>query len=212
MEHASSLRGYTIIAYEEGKQLGSITAVNIDLATKRIASFSFRDKLIGGEYFFVLIDEVKIVGENVVIITSKNNVQKITDEVKATGTSLKKLQGAKVATNTGKDVGTLLDFDFSHETWRISDITFAEDKHLAVDPDQIQIADVVIIPAEYEANIIEVEQAKAKPGYLEKISGSDFFNEIKGAINKVLPKSKDSTPDSKEPPQENVSEEKEKAE
>lgn len=198
MEHASSLRGYTIISYEEGKQLGSITAVNIDLSTKRIASFSFRDKLIGGEYYFVPIDEVKVVGENVVIITSKTKVQKISDELSATGTSLKKLQGAKVATNAGKDVGTLLDFDFSHETWRISDITFAEDKHLGVDPDQVQIGDVVIIPAEYEANIQVVEQAKTKPGYLEKISGSDFFNEIKSAINKVLPKSKESAAEGEE--------------
>ncbi len=95
MEHASSLRGYSIIAYNEGKQLGTITSVNIDLTTKRIASFSFRDKLIGGEYFYAPIDEVKVVGENVIIITSQSKVQKITETSPALGTSLKKLQGAK---------------------------------------------------------------------------------------------------------------------
>ncbi len=81
--------------------------------------------------------------------------------------------------------------DFSHETWRISELIFAEDMHLPVDPDQIQIGDVVIIPSDYEANIQHTDKAEKGPGYLEKISGTDFFNEIKNAFNKVLPKQKE---------------------
>lgn len=188
MENLSSIRGFIIVSYEEGKRLGVISAIYINPDSKEIEAFQYKNQyFVPGDSFFVKKPDVQVIGQDLVIVNSEKSVIKVSESEKPAGISLKELQGANVSTDNGQILGAVLDFDFDPLNWKISKIALADDKELEVNPDEVKLGDVVIVPEHYKDKV--KEEAK-KPGYLQKVWGNETFDEIKGTINKFFNSSK----------------------
>lgn len=183
MEHASELRGLLVVALEEGAVLGNLSSLYVDPETKRVSALTWRTARVGGDRFYAPMSAVKIVGSDVVIVTTKSAGEKITPDLPA-GKSLSELQGVRVTTTEGKHLGTLVDLDFTPPDWNITTLILAEDKELAVDGADIKMADEIIVPSEYAAKVVSTKEEG--PGFLQRTFGKEALEETKETIKRVL--------------------------
>ena len=181
-EHASDLRGFLVVATEEGAQAGVLSSVQVDVKGKCMAGLVYRTRRVAGERRFVAVDQIQSLGRDVALISSETSTRLVTAENPAPGRSLRELQGAWVATMEGEHLGTLLDLDFSRSDWSIKELILADHKRLPVEAREIKIADEVLVPASY-AQRVEPE-GEEKPGLLERALGSDTVDHIRGALQR----------------------------
>lgn len=200
MEHASELRGLLVVASDEGAQLGNLSGIYIDPAKKSIAALTFRTRRLGGDEYFVAIGDVKTVGRDVVLISSEAAAQKISDEEKPPGKSLKELQGAWVTTMDGDHLGALVDLDFSDD-WRISELSLANDGEVQVEANDIKIGDAIIVPVEYAERVRRARESS--PGFLRRAFGGESLEDTKQALKRALTRQPRKPPEESEHPQQN---------
>lgn len=183
-QHASELRGFLVVARQEGAEVGSLSAIRIDPAAKTVIGFEMRTRRLAGDVRYVDVGDVEVVGRDVLLVTSEEILRDVTDDEPAPGVSLKHLQGMWVTSTEGKHLGTLIDVDFAPGDWRIRELLLAEDRHLAVDPDQIKIGDEIIVPQEMAARI--EESPEPRRGLLSRIFGHEAIQDTKDAVARAV--------------------------
>ena len=183
-QHASELKGFLVVAREEGAELGTLSAIRIDPETKAVVGFDIRTRRVGGKVLFAPVNVVDRLGREVLLLTSERAVREVTDVTPSPGRSLKELQGIWVTSMDGRHLGTLIDLDFSPGDWRIRELVLAEDKHLAVDPDELRIGDEILVPEQGAAQI-QVSQ-EPKSGLIARGFGPEAVEDTKGAVKRAL--------------------------
>ena len=184
MEYASELRGFPVVSSDEGAVLGTLSTIYINAADRRVAALGYRTRWLRGEEFFVPISDVRKIGRDVVLIASETSAEKITNGVpEPPGRSLKDLQGVWVTTMDGRQLGTLVDVEFT-EDWWISELSLAEDKAISVDAREIKIGDQIIVPAEYADRVRATRETE--PGFLRRVFGGESRDDTKRALRRAL--------------------------
>jgi len=188
-DRSSDLRGLLVVSKKEGAQLGIVSGIQLDTATKHIAAFRYRRrKRFGGDEFFVPVDAVDSIGRDVVMISSEELASKQTEAARAPGRSLKDLQGVWVTSLDGRHVGALVDVEFDPDDWGITELILAEDKRLPVDRDEIEIGDEILVPIAYRERVEEV--GEEKPGFLRRAFGGEAIEDMKKALGRALKRTK----------------------
>lgn len=183
-EQASMLRGFLVVAVEEGAQLGTVSAIQVDPSRRGIVGFVYRTRWLGSEEQFVPIENVRTVGRDVLLVDREASVVAPARESPIPGRSVMDLQGVRVTADDGAHLGTLVDLEFSEGDWRISALTLADEKRLSIEPDAVNLGDDVIVPAAAKANVEST--AEEKPGFLSRIFGKESVDETKAALRRAL--------------------------
>lgn len=185
METASGLRGMPVITREEGAQLGRVAGVYVSTETNTISAITIRPGARAGKGGYVPSAQIQLIGKDVVLVSSESALRASGD---VPGRSLKDLQGSWVTTNGGKHVGTLIDLDFSPKSWEISELSLAEDRHLAVTAQEIKIGDEIIVPPEY-VDRVEISE-KTRTGILGRLMGEEMVEDVKNTVKRILRRSR----------------------
>ena len=186
-EHASELRGFLVVAREEGAALGSLSAVQIDPQSKCVVAIAYKTRRVGGDEYFVSIDNIEKLGRDVVIVSNEQAATRVSETTPAPGRALRDLLGMRVTAMNGSFLGALVDIDFSPNDWVIRELVLAEDKHLPVVANEIEIGDEILVPSTY----VERLQASTTPkeGFLRRTVGSEWLEGTKNAIKRALRRS-----------------------
>ena len=182
-ETASDLKGVLIVAREEGAQLGTISGIYVSPERRALSGIGLRSRGLGRKEFFVGVDAIDRVGRDVIFVVSEHAAKPI-EEVADPGRSLKELQGEWVTTMDGRHLGTLVDVDFSPDSWQFSELTLAEGKHLPVNPAEIRIADEIIVPTAYLERV--QDSAADREGLMSRAFGEERMKEMKESIRRAL--------------------------
>jgi len=182
-EHASTLKGFGGISREEGADLGTLSAVYFDPENKTVSSFSFRSRRHGSGDYFVPVSEVQLVGRDVILVSTMEARTKVEAKIKPPGMRLNELQGRWVTGMDGKHLGTLVDIDFSQTDWKITELTFADGRHLKVEADEIVIGDEILVPKEYASRLGPAPEGKK--GLIERAFGKEFFENTRNALKRT---------------------------
>lgn len=184
-EHVTNIMGFLVVAHEEGQQLGNIYRIYIDPEVGRIASLSFRAGPMSKPEF-VNAEFIERIGEDVVLITGKKAISKITEKTKPAGRDLKDLLGAWVTTMNGEHLGTLIDLDVNPDTWEITDLWLGDGGHLQIDAADLRIGkDELLVPVEY-AKKVKREAANTRRGVFTRMLGSTTIDDLAASIRRAL--------------------------
>lgn len=183
-DHASDLKGLVVMSREEGARLGTVLEILIDTQAKRLAGLTFRTRPIGGEERYVPIKEIQIIGRDMVLVSGEQAAIAVVDSTKSGTKSLKDLQGCAVVTTEGSRLGTLVDLDFDRSDWSISELMLAEERHLAVKPQDLALDDDIIIPAALAARV--QSSAAPKTGLLGRAFGAQAIQDAREIIARAL--------------------------
>ena len=160
-EKLSTLHRKQIISYDEGEKLGNITNVYFDRSTCSLHGVSMTPRFnMSDEIWFIPLNAVQKLGKHVVIVSGKNNLEKLPEDIQ--GNSLRDLKGIKIVTEEGKHLGELLDVNVFPKSGVISEILLYGPKKLKVDVkrDELSIGpDAIIVPGKYEKRIVNIDTA-----------------------------------------------------
>ena len=98
-EQSLPVKGKHIISQTAGSFLGDVEDVYIDSQCKRMSAILFTKDLLGlGDKYFIAIDDVISIGEDVVIVKDKKCISKLTELTILPGKSISEFKGTKVTT------------------------------------------------------------------------------------------------------------------
>jgi uncharacterized protein YrrD len=182
----TELKDLIVMSREEGKRLGKVSHIYINPEEKNISGIVVKDEFWSRERLYFSMKDVETIGEDMILLNSAKSCQKISDESKISGISLKKLQGHGIITDDGKDLGKFKDANFQEKTWGISEIFMEDNNYFKVEVSKIKIGeDEILVPAAY-ASKVEVN-VKNKKGFLSRLmteeKGEDTFSESKNIIH-----------------------------
>jgi sporulation protein YlmC with PRC-barrel domain len=181
-EWISELRGLLAVSLKEGAELGTVSQVWIEPATRRVSGLSLRQGI--GRAAFVPIAAVQAIGRQIAFVQAEEDATPIDLKHAPTGRSLHQMQGLRVTTSAGKSLGLLVDFDVDPADWSIVELRLADGRALPVVAAEITLGDDEVIVPPGAAN--KVGPAKsAQPGLLQRMLGKEPFEQIKEALHKV---------------------------
>ncbi|MGD2270975.1 MAG: PRC-barrel domain-containing protein [Desulfobacterales bacterium] len=186
-ERVSDMRGILVVAYEEGLQLGKVSNIHFEKQSNKIMGISFKSGLLSIEKeSFVSFENIQKLGKDVVIISEKAAATQLPAEFAEH--SLKALKGFRVITQDGTYIGELSDFHVSLESGTISEIILADDKKLAITPEDVTIGtDVMLVPTGYTARL--QENKGEKEGIFARMFdaawGEPVKRKVRGTVEKV---------------------------
>ena len=188
MESASGLRGTLVVTKQEGSQLGQIAKIYFHPETKKISGVSLRKNLIG-EDFFVDVENIDFIGEDVIFVQNKEAVKPISEMNKPTGNSLKDLQGSWVTTLGGDHVGILVDVEIHPKEWVISELLLSESRRLSIEPAEVTMGqDEVLVPGNYADKVKESDASKR--GFIARTFGQEIFDDLSNTIARTVKRMK----------------------
>ncbi len=154
-ELVSQMIGHWVIAQKEGAQLGAVSHVHIDVKRNKISALSFKAGVMG-ETFWVAAKNIKLIGKDVVLISSETLINAPSSEEKPSGVSLKELSGFLVATAEGRHLGKLKDLEVQGKNWVVCGLCMEGGKKLSLDPSEMTVGpDQIVVPKEHAERIIE---------------------------------------------------------
>lgn len=183
LEHASDIRGILVVSAKEGAQLGTVSEVHIDPQTKHVVAFSYRTRRIGGDRYYVPVEDVDRVGRDVLLIASEEAVVHQTNGEHAPGRSLEDLQGMRVTTMDGKHLGELADIDISYADWSIGALVLSDARRLPVEVADIRVGDDVLVPADSAGRLVEPAE---KSGFFRRTLGKETVESTGRAVKRAL--------------------------
>ncbi|MBI2522714.1 MAG: PRC-barrel domain-containing protein [Bdellovibrio sp.] len=164
------LIGKHIVSQKEGAHLGDIVDVHIDAIARRISAIVFTKNALGmGDRYYINVDDIESLGEDVVIVRERNCAVKLTESGSVPGKSIDDFKGIRVTTLLGKNLGIIDDIQIRPSNLRIGEFIFDDDKRLVVDASEITMGeDVVLVPEDYTSKVvIKIEQEEGFFGRLK---------------------------------------------
>lgn len=172
-----------VVTRDAGVILGNVNRVFIDLQSKRISALSFRRKYLGQE-FFLKMQQVERIGEDVVFVSSDTMIQPLTKTDQAPGEDLRNFQGVWAFTQGGQPVAAITDLGFDQQTWILQTLYFCDDRAVEVNAADVTLAhDKVVIQADLVDAIIS---PAASHGLLAGLFGSEGIEEAGIVLQRAL--------------------------
>lgn len=169
-EWGATVEGHSVVSLKEGTQVGDISNIYISLIDKKISAFEIR-KTFWGERYFVYLNDVIFIGEDMIFINENKNVFPLNELNKKKHRNLHDLRGARITSLNGKKIGMLEDIDVSMRSHEIKEFSLGQGKKLPVNLSEITIGeDEILVPTDYESKIIKLQNdVEKKPSYTESI-------------------------------------------
>ena len=176
----ANLENHFAVTIEEGFLLGNISKVYLDLWKKTVSALELKKNL-WGEKFFILVDDINFIGEDVVFINKKSSVKSIHLLEKNKHSSLNKLKGTLVTTLNGKHLGELDDLCFNSMTFEINEILLKGGGKFRLNNSEITIGeDEILVPREYQNRI----RSKTKHKKTKKsLSANDLLDNLSRSLH-----------------------------
>lgn len=172
-----------IVTKNSGKILGNINRVFIDPNRKKISAFSFRKKYLGKE-FFLEIDQIDDIGEDVVFVRSELSAKPLTKAEQPLGQDLLDFQGIWVFTQTQEPIAAVIDLGFDRKTYDLNVLYFCDQRALSVNAMDVHLSqDKIIVPANMASKIIDPGQSQ---GLLAGLFGKNIVNEAAIVLQRAL--------------------------
>lgn len=185
-DRAMELRGALIVSLEEGCQVGNVEKVFVDLQGKKLAGLQVQlGRPNGKSSAFIAGEDIRMVGRDVVLVSSENAVVPVPET--APGTDLRLLRGLWVTTIEGRHLGTLVDVKIGPSTTTISGLELSRGNSLPVEPSEITIGDdEIIVPADYATRMKRIRKRGVNGGMLSRAFDSEATEELAHAISRVV--------------------------
>lgn len=163
-----------VVTRDTGKILGNVNRVFIDPRTKKVSAISFRRKYFGKEYFLGM-DQVDTVGEDVVFVRSEASPQPLTKAKPAPGEDLRNYQGIWVFSRNGEAIAAVTDLGFDRRDWSLRLLFFCDQRVLEVDAADVSISvERILVP---DGMISRVFVAGEEHGLLAVVFGHSVVEE-----------------------------------
>jgi len=157
-EWGDSIEGHMVATLKEGILLGNITNLYFNLTDKKVLAIEIK-KLMWSDKYVVLAKDISSIGKDIIFINEKRSAKKISNINPDKHRSLHQLRGTMVTTTNGKHLGELQDIDINTRTFEITSISLGTKQSLPVNASEITVGeDEIIVPSEYEFNIIKSEK------------------------------------------------------
>jgi sporulation protein YlmC with PRC-barrel domain len=133
---------------------------------------------------FVEMKDVETVGDDVVVVSGRSAVRRITDSSKPAGSSLKDLQGSWVTTLGGEHLGVLVDVEVTPATWTITDLILSDRRKLSIQPAEVTIGkDEILVPGNGVENL---QAAGEEEGFLSRVFGRESMASLSASVTRVV--------------------------
>lgn len=190
LEWGASVEDHIAVSQKEGASLGNVTNIYINLKNKKISALELK-KSLWGDKFFVLVNDITFIGEDIVFVNEKNSAKAFDKFDQSKHRDLNKLKGTRITTLNGKHLGELDDIDISTTTFEISEFSLKSGQRMPVKTSEITIGeDEILVPAEYESKITKIKKA------ITTSYGKEFITNL----SRTFHLNKDQQPNSKHKP------------
>ena len=193
MKKYDEIVGMPVLSTMEGKDLGKLSEMAIDLKNSQVVGFLIEDKK--GRKMFLPIGNVDTYGKDVVMASSESDMKKMDDLAgKAEAIELaEKIIGLKIITEQGEAVGEIASFCFDEKSGLITHYVtskgvlgdFMDGKGLLPREGVCAFSLDALVVAQRSVEISDI--MKVAPGMKQKINAVVYETEIKAkaAIRKV---------------------------
>lgn len=183
----SALYGVQIITYEEGLQVGKVSEVYLEKASKRLTGMAFSSGIIGfGKEGFVSFADIHRIGKDAIIISSKLATHPLPDNLEDLG--LKALKNLKVMTVNGDELGKFSDFTVFTGNGEISSLVMENGQCLDIQLDDLTIGiDALMVPEACASQCLK-SQEKANSLHNLHADVQSIKETVKGAIKETVGK------------------------
>lgn len=181
MRKAKSLLGLNIVSQLEGKQLGTVRDLIFDESSHRLLALLLTDRELFGAIDATVIPwmQVREIGPHAVLVPSEEVILKAHTEpmIAESFDQKKKLDGKKITTQGGEDLGTVSDLyldDAGHiQGFEVSGGMFADafsgKRYMPLPTDIVVGEDVILVPREIAHEL--QRQKEQEPGGLAATAG-----------------------------------------
>lgn len=163
----TDLQGILVVDYEQGRRIGKMVDVFLNVQGNRISGIAFKPSQMGTDApSYVAFEEIHRMGCDVVIISSEEVVSPLPESIAQR--SLKRFKRNPVTTHDGQQLGELADVTIKPEDGRIGEIILSEDKVIDIENDNVFFGpDAVIVPSTYAEK--DYPSESTSPGILHRI-------------------------------------------
>jgi len=168
-QQATEMKGKTVVAINEGRDMGTVDAVYINPNKRQVAGLTMKESRFGSDGRFVRTADVDQLGEDFIFVPRASSCRK----KKPTGRSLKEMIGMQVTSRDGSALGFLADLEVD-EDWQVAEMDLSGKNYLKLEPKEITFGDDVILIGKDAASRIRKRRGnKKKTGFLERVFGSE---------------------------------------
>jgi|GEM_PF-6778812 len=179
MDWSSPIEDHIAVSLKEGSVLGNITNIYFDTKEKKIAAFEFR-KNFWSEKYFVRIENVSFIGDDIIFIKEKEAVMPLSGFDKTSHRNLKELRGTRVTTLGGVLLGELQDIDINPKTFEINELCLDTGFLVPIDVSEVTIGkDEILVPVEYQSFMVRDKKVR---GILSQSHASGFITNLSKKI------------------------------
>lgn len=168
------IRGMPAVSVAEGKELGKVDALLVDMDTGAVRWLRLGKGGFFGETRVISTDAVQAIGENAVTVDSEASAVRIQEVAEAQELSRDKRRiiGNRVLTNKGRLLGEIQDYEIDVDTFQIthyrigkSDLLATRSRDVSADYVLTIGPDAVLVDAAIEEELIieEPEEPQALP-------------------------------------------------
>jgi sporulation protein YlmC with PRC-barrel domain len=172
-----------VVTKESGKILGNVNRVFIDPRTKKVSAVSFRRKYLGREYFLAM-DQVEAIGEDVVFVRSEASPQPLSKAKPAPGEDLRNFQGVWVFSRSGDPIAAITDLGFDRRDWSLRRLFFCDNRALEVDAADVSLGiERIVVPDGVMSQVISTGDDQ---GLLARAFGRNVVDEAAIVLQRAL--------------------------
>jgi sporulation protein YlmC with PRC-barrel domain len=164
----SEIRRLSGVTREEGAQLGDVARVFVDPEARRLRGLSFKGGPLRGEERYVDVDDVELVGEDVVLVNRRASAVELEDGAPGGAQAVQEMRGRPVTTRTGTHLGKLEELWVQAPGWEIVELELDGHRVLEVAGADVALgADAIIVPEPAEGALRQLE---AEGGWISQLS------------------------------------------
>jgi sporulation protein YlmC with PRC-barrel domain len=175
LEWGSCLEDHLVITKKEGVLVGDVTNIFLDSKSRKIYVLEVR-KSMWGDRFYVNIEDVDQIGENVVFISEGSAVKSPTEVDLSNLHDLDHFKGMEVTSFEGKRLGVLEDIDIDMDSFDIAEISLKTGEIIPVDQSGVTFGeDEILISVESEMKMKKGEDSgkmSYKKSFLSQLASS----------------------------------------
>ncbi len=167
------IRGMPVVSVAEGKELGKVDALLVDVDAGKVRWLQLGKGGFFGETRVIPVDAVQAIGENAITVDSETSAVRIDEVAEAQEMSRDKrrIVGNRVLTNKGRLLGEIRDYEVDDETFQITRYEVGKGDLLGT-RSQTAIAgyvltigpDAVLVDAAIESEWLAAEMAEPEEG------------------------------------------------
>jgi uncharacterized protein YrrD len=116
------IRGLSVVSLAEGKELGKIDALLVDVDITTVRWLQLRKGGVFGRTRVISVDAVQAVGENAITVDSETSavLRRESSEAQKLAQDKRRIIGNRVLTNKGRLLGEIRDYEIDVETFKIT--------------------------------------------------------------------------------------------